>query len=398
MVSNPLSGGREAVIEPLVRRDVRHPPRSIAIIGGGPAGCAAALALGRAGRPVTLFQGARPAGKPCGGGATLRAFGPFPLRRLVPIEPFVPDGIVLLSPRGRRAEVPAPDGFALYQRSALDEALLDAARRAGAEVVPGRAQAVGRAGDGWLVGGRRFEFVVGSAGAGDPVRRAVGLALEAREHVLALHYLLPRAPDRRVFLRYRTRPAGYLWYFPKVGSASIGALAPLAARAASELDDEVRAFAESILPPGSLAGARRQSAPIPAPTAAALDRLAVEGEGWALAGDAAGLADPITGEGIYAALVSGDLLGRSLAEGGSYTEALRRELIPELRRAARLRPWFYAGPLLEAQVALVARGGPVAALFGELVSGAQPYGTLRARLLRILAGAFRRRPLLRPRA
>jgi flavin-dependent dehydrogenase len=365
-------------------------------VGGGPAGCAAALALRRAGRPVTLFQGARPAGKPCGGGATLRAFGPFPLRRVVPLEPFVPAGIVLLSPRGRRAEVPAPGGFALYPRAALDEALLDAARRAGAEVVRERVTAVARAAGAWLVGGRRFGFVVGSAGAGDPVRRAVGLGLDPREHVLALHYLLPRAPDPRVFLRYRARPSGYLWYFPKAGSASIGALAPLAGRTASELDREVRAFAAAILPPGSLAGARRQSAPIPAPTAAGLDRLAVEGDGWALAGDAAGLADPITGEGIYAALVSGDLLGRSLAKGGSYTGALGLELVPELRRAARYRRWFYAGPLLEAQVALVARGGAVAALFGELVSGAQPYGTLRTRLLRILGGAFGRRPLLRP--
>src|SRR4029078_9563910 len=89
--------------------------------------------------------------------------------------------------------------------------------------------------------------------------------------------------------------------------------------------------------------------------AAELDREQPGGAGWMLLGDAAGLVDPITREGIFFAVRSGMLAASSLASGSparAYADAVRDELHDELRRAARLKAGFFrprfTGLLIEA--------------------------------------------------
>ena len=76
--------------------------------------------------------------------------------------------------------------------------------------------------------------------------------------------------------------------------------------------------------------------------------LRLAGQGWALAGDAAGLVDPVTGEGIYYAMRSGDLLAEALLEGlpEVYPERVRNEFGRALALGARLARMFYHGEFL----------------------------------------------------
>src|SRR5205814_646914 len=114
---------------------------------------------------------------------------------------------------------------------------------------------------------------------------------------------------------------------------------------------------------------------------------AAAGPRWMLLGDAAGLVDPLTREGIYFALRSGEWAAETTArEPGQaargYAARLRDEVYPELVRAARACDGFFDAPFLALMLDAVARSPRIAAVLVDLVAGRQPYRGLRRRLLR----------------
>jgi flavin-dependent dehydrogenase len=107
---------------------------------------------------------------------------------------------------------------------------------------------------------------------------------------------------------------------------------------------------------------------------------------WLLVGDAAGLVDPITREGIYFALKSGELAARAiLASPGApaleYTDAVRRECVDELARAARLKAGFFRPGFTRLLTHSLEHSAPVRAIMAKLIAGEQPYRSLKQRLL-----------------
>jgi flavin-dependent dehydrogenase len=124
---------------------------------------------------------------------------------------------------------------------------------------------------------------------------------------------------------------------------------------------------------------------IPSPSADPGSLAQIAGANWALLGDAAALADPITGEGIYYALLSGRLLALTLREEGSparYPERVLGDFGSELLRAARLHARFYAPGFTRRMVSYAARSGSVRDVLGDLVLGTQGYSGLKRRLIR----------------
>ena len=124
--------------------------------------------------------------------------------------------------------------------------------------------------------------------------------------------------------------------------------------------------------------------PIPSLTSHGFASLSVGGAGWFLVGDAAGLVDPITREGIYFALQSGEWVTEALSSGeplGRYHERIRDEIVADLMRAADFKAKFFAdrfrGLLLDA----LRRSGKVRQIMGDLIAGEQPYATLKRSLL-----------------
>ena len=120
-------------------------------------------------------------------------------------------------------------------------------------------------------------------------------------------------------------------------------------------------------------------------------RLPLVSASWARVGDAAGLVDPLTGEGIYYALRSGELLAEALRAGdpASYAARVEEDFVRELRCAAAWQPTFFrtrwlGASIPERMLQLLRRSRRFAALVDDLFAGSQGYRGLKWRLARML--------------
>jgi flavin-dependent dehydrogenase len=142
--------------------------------------------------------------------------------------------------------------------------------------------------------------------------------------------------------------------------------------------------------------ARFYSHVLPSPRAHTLASRCVAGRNWALIGDAAGWVDPITGEGLYYALRSGELLADSLISGQpeAYARRVHDDFSADLEIAARIARQFYHGRFLGGAVTtrmiqFVARSTTFRRFISDIFCGAQNYTTLKRRLWSQLATTLR---------
>ena len=127
----------------------------------------------------------------------------------------------------------------------------------------------------------------------------------------------------------------------------------------------------------------------------------MSGDGWLLAGDAAGLVDPITREGIYFALRSGQLAAAALDArdpSRAYDAALRDEVHAELRRAARLKRAFFQPRFTRLLIDALDHSASIRRVMVDLIAGRQSYRGLRRRLLATLEVTVMWRLLTSPRS
>jgi flavin-dependent dehydrogenase len=334
----------------------------VAIVGGGPAGAIVAALLARAGHDVTLFERS-PAyrWRACGVFASpatvaaLRRVGldeatlvrvarPIPAMRVETLE-------------GTAFRLTYGDGEPVgFDRSALDPALLDGARAAGATVCTGaRVEAVDLDGGRSVVHVRTAEgvqrhaarLVVGADGGTSIVARAAGVARPARltPRVGLTYHLEDRPGDPRADARMRVVRDGYVGVAPVPGGrVNVGIVLgrSWAARLAAE---GAEAVADGVVAGVPVHDGAAGSPPDPAAwrTGARLDRVAGAsplghrvsrraGREWLLVGDGAGFLDPFTGEGLHRAVVSAELGARAAAAAlrgnpralPAYDRAMRR--------------------------------------------------------------------------
>ena len=136
----------------------------------------------------------------------------------------------------------------------------------------------------------------------------------------------------------------------------------------------------------------RYSWPIPSLSVASLAQLQVGGSGCLLTGDAAGLVDPITREGIFFALQSAEAAADALLMAGgdpvrAFDRRVREDITPELLRAARVKARFYAPHFMRLLLVALNRSASIRAIMADLIAGRQTYRGLRRRLL--ATGEFR---------
>ena len=280
----------------------------VAVVGAGPAGATAAYRLADAGARVLLVDRAVfPRDKPCGGGVTGRA------ARLLPfsIEPVVEDRVERLECRLRyrsRFERRARAPLALMtQRRRLDAFLVEQAAAAGAVVRDGATVADIRAG-GLTVDGEevRARIVVGADGCNGASARALGLA-DGVMHGVALEANVPytAAPRERyagtMVLEMGVVHGGYGWVFPKGDHVNVGVGGY--AREGPRLRAHLRRLCEEHgIDPDAATDTRGYRLPMRTPES----RLARGAT--AVIGDAAGLVDPFSGDGMYEAFLSSQLV------------------------------------------------------------------------------------------
>jgi len=134
-------------------------------------------------------------------------------------------------------------------------------------------------------------------------------------------------------------------------------------------------------------GAQFYSHVLPSPEAQTIRGRRIVGKNWAMAGDAAACVDPLTGEGLYYALRSGDLLAQALTERQphTYPERLRAAFSADLEFAASIARKIFRGNILGGaittrMVQVLSHSPALRELIGEVFSGSQDYRSLKNRL------------------
>jgi flavin-dependent dehydrogenase len=368
--------------------------KQVAVLGGGPAGAFAAAQLSTAGMGVVLFDEKLAWEKPCGGGLTYKAYQQYPFL----VDNDVPKKLVrqtsLAAPRAGETALTLDQPLLIYSRTDLNQLMLDRAVAAGAEVVKSRVLGMDRQGQGWLVrtknGNVKADACIVATGARNPLRD-VGTKLSAADTMYALGYYVPGEREG-IDIQFLPALEGYIWVFPRCGHMSVGICGK--GEPAGTLRKRLETYmAERGLP---VAGSTFYSHVLPCLDTPAWKSNRVAGEGWLAVGDAAGLVDPITGEGLYYALRSADLAAKTLIEGGTestYRRWLRKDFANDLEMGSRLahrifRGSFLFGSVPARMVQFTRRSPKFKAVIQDLFAGTQPYRGLKSRLLKNLNGSL----------
>jgi geranylgeranyl reductase family protein len=373
--------------------------KRVAILGGGPAGAFAAEQLASAGLDVLVFDEKLAWEKPCGGGLTYKAYSQYPFL----IENSTPKRLItettLAAAHGGEVSLKLDDPLLIYSRLDLNRMLLERAERAGAQIEKARVLEMSRYGRGWQLrtssGMVDADFCIVATGARNALAE-VGTELTAEDTMPALGYYVP-GDQNRIDIQFLPRLEGYIWVFPRCGHLSVGICGK------GEPASSLRKRLEQYLTGRGIAwkGAAFYSHLLPSLGAASWEKNRVAGEGWMAVGDAAGLVDPVTGEGLYYAIRSADLATRALLsevgepteKAGQYRQSLRRDFAADLEFGSRLAKRLFLGRFLfgsvpERMVQFTRRSPRFSAIVQDLFAGKQPYLGLKRRLLQNLNGSF----------
>jgi flavin-dependent dehydrogenase len=378
--------------------------KDIAIVGGGPAGSLCGERLSGAGYRVTILDERLAWEKPCGGGLTHKAIETYPFLLDSPQPKKIVRVMELISSCERRVQFEMSRPIVIYARKVLNGLLLDRARAAGCAVVRARVTSVETSGRKVRLTAageeREADFVVLAAGARNQLLPET-TRLGAGDLEMTLGYFVP-TEDELIKVKFLKQFEGYIWSFPRADHLSVGICAKMRQNSSQELKQRLDRFAgEEKIETG---GAKFYSHVLPSPQAETIRGRRIVGRNWAMVGDAAACVDPLTGEGLYYALRSGDLFAHALIEGKSmeYPERLRAAFSADLEFAANLARKLFRGNILGGSITTrmvqLLKYSPAARdLICDVFSGSQDYRGLKLRMwnqLGITIGDFMRNLLL----
>jgi geranylgeranyl reductase family protein len=373
--------------------------KTVAVLGGGPAGASAAERLAEAGLKTILFDEKLAWEKPCGGGLTYKAYTEYPYlinnncpKRLV-------HETVIGAHKAGEAKLTLDHPLVIYSRFELNRMLLERAEKAGAEIEKTRVMNIEQRDHGWRLetknGTAEADFLIVATGARNPLR-AVGTEYKSADTMSALGYYVP-VEQERIDIQFLEKLEGYIWVFPRSGHLSVGICGK--GEPAQSLRLRLEAYMDERGIPRK--DAKFYSHMLPSLESAGWKKNRVSGRGWLAVGDAGGLVDPITGEGLFYAIRSGDLASRvvlndahALADkAAAYRAAIAHEFAADLEFAAMLAKRVFLGKFLfrtvpQRMVHFMRRSPRFRDLMQDLFAGTQSYSGLRSRLLRNLNGTL----------
>ncbi len=367
----------------------------IVIVGGGPSGAMCGEQLALAGHSVHIFDEHLAWEKPCGGGLTFKATQCYPFLLDNPHPKKLIHHVEIISAENYRAKLDLQHPIVIYSRTVLNGLLLDRAREAGCQVHRSRVHGVDTTSDKprYSIDGQwhTADFLVLAAGARNhflPGTRA----LQRDELEMTQGYFVPQTSEE-IIIKFLPDFEGYIWSFPRADHLSLGICGSMSAHTSSELRSHLQTFAtsEHIV----TESAKFYSHVLPSPQVRTFADRSVIGRNWALIGDAAAWVDPLTGEGLFYAMRSGELLGKSLAEGcpEKYPARVKASFSMELEFAARIVRRFYRGSFLGCSVTtrmvqFLQRNAVFRQLLSDLFCGMQDYTGLKQRVLGHLGGTL----------
>jgi len=363
----------------------------VAILGGGPSGAFAAAQLASSGVETVLFDEKLAWEKPCGGGLTYKAYEQYPFLAEGDTPHKVICETVLSAPKSKPVSLNLEKPIRIYSRYDLNGMLLDRAQRAGAQVEKTRILSMERAGARWSLrtkhGAVDADYCIVATGARNPMKNA-GTELTPPDSMTALGYFVPGNRER-IDVQFLPGFEGYIWVFPRCGHLSVG-ICGKGAPAST-----MRAMLEQYMEQHELRkeGATFYGHLLPSLETPSWNRNRVAGDGWIATGDAAGLVDPVTGEGLYYAVRSADLAAKAILSGPlemastAYRRLIHRDFVHDLEFGSRLshrvfHGKFLGGSVTSRMVQFTRLSPKFREVMQDLFAGTQPYTELKRRLVR----------------
>ena len=270
--------------------------KTVAVLGGGPAGATAAERLANAGLRTIILDEKLAWEKPCGGGVTYKAYSQYPylIENDTP-KRFVTD-TMLAAPKSGCFKMELSRPLLVYSRIDLNGMLLQRAEAAGAEIAQERVLGLDRVSSGWTIRTRsskiNADYCVIATGARNPLRD-VGTQYRAQDTMYALGYWVP-SEQAHIDIQFLPNLEGYIWVFPRAGHLSVGICGK------SESAQCLRVRLERYMEEKGISrkDAKFYGHMLPALESSGWRNNRLAGDGWIAVGDAGGLVDPITGVGF----------------------------------------------------------------------------------------------------
>jgi geranylgeranyl reductase family protein len=367
--------------------------KTVAVLGGGPAGSSAAERLARAGLRTIIIDEKLAWEKPCGGGITYKAYSQYPYL----IDNETPKKLVtstlIAAPKAGRVCMELNQPLVIYSRKDLNAMLLRRAEDAGAQIEKTRILGLDRTSSGgWQIRTRNSyiaaDYCVVATGARNPLRD-FGTRYNAENTMYALGYFVP-SDQAHIDIQFLPNLEGYIWVFPRQGHLSVGI------GGKGESAQSLRARLEQYMDEKGISrnGAQFFGHMLPCLGQPDWHNNRVAGDGWIAVGDAGGLVDPVTGEGLYYAVRSADLAIQVLLNDSepekkaeTYRQLIARDFGYDLTYGAGLAKRLFCGAVFfgavpSRMINFMRRSPRFCEIMQDLFAGTQPYLELKSRLLK----------------
>jgi len=331
----------------------------VAIVGGGPAGSSCAYELSKNGIDVALFDHSHPREKPCGGLISSRIFEEINIPENV-VERHV-DWLILEDNKSNKIKIFRKNVAIMVMRKKFDNYLLNKAIKSGATFFKKQVKKIYRKNNFWILESDKDKFkskiLIGADGSRSLVRKTLykPLPYNLLGHCVGYHILHEKEYIAKNFLNaaelyFLGQPyvnIGYAWIFPKIEYITVGIGAKLGT---PNLSQSLEKFLKEHPAGKRISNPKKlfkHSHIIPAISDPDFFRLPTSGRNWILIGDAAGHVNPLTGEGIFYAVMDGKLAAKACIEKNItlYEKYWRKEYGSDLYWNAKIQKFFY-NPLI----------------------------------------------------
>lgn len=366
----------------------------VAIVGAGVGGSYLSYCLAKNGLDTIIFDFRAPHEKLCGGGVSYKTMAKFPVLEELPCPRNVVWKSAIISPKDRMAVIDLEKPLTIFKRRDLDSCLLKKAQESGASFRKERVRSFTLEGDHWRIvtesGDYRAEILVGADGALSRARKKLQGPVSRGDYFFAFQCFLDVQRD---FVAFKFFPdlEGYLWAFPRVDSLAVGIVSKDCTRKrCSEMKERLFCFIETHYL-GQTKGISIRGAYIPFFSAEDFHEQSICSKNWALIGDAARFVDPISGEGMYYAMYSAEILAACIRENNLplYQRLCRKHFGRNLLKASQGFDYIYKTGFIEAMAALAGKSTAIRQIISEMIVGNIDYLTwkrrLRKKFVRIVA-------------